>query len=71
MTLDKLQHLAATIVLPIYKSRWLSWWNSSDMNRAALQFPVPVATEEKLKSWLPKATFWAEVTTSVHTFIFW
>jgi hypothetical protein len=61
MTLDKLQHLASTIVLPVYKSQWLSWWNSSDMNRAALRFPVPVATEEKLKNWLPKATFWAEV----------
>ncbi len=61
MTLDKLQNIAASIVKPVYKSRWLAWWNSSEMNRGALRFPIPIATEDKLKSWLPKAKFWAEV----------
>lgn len=61
MTLDKLQNIAASIVLPVYKSRWLSWWNAEELNRKALKFPVPIATEDKLKLWLPKATFWAEV----------
>jgi hypothetical protein len=61
MSLEKLQKIAAAMVQPVYKCRWLDWWNASEMNRVVLHFPPPSVTEEKLEQWLPKAVFWAEV----------
>jgi hypothetical protein len=61
MSLEKLQKISASIVQPKYKVKWLDMWNSSEINRAALKFPPPGITDEKLDTWLHKAVFWAEV----------
>ncbi len=61
MTLEKLQLIATAAVEPEYKVRWLKWWNSGSFNREAIRFPKSPASEDTLKPWLNKATFWAGV----------
>ena len=61
MTLEKLQLIATAAVEPVYKVRWLKWWNSGRFNREAIRFPKSPASEDSLKPWLNKAAFWAGV----------
>ena len=61
MTIEKLQKIATSQVDKVYKAKWLRWWNSSTMRRAAYRFPSPNFREADLDFWLNKATFWAQV----------
>jgi hypothetical protein len=61
MSIEKLQKVASSQVQPEFKSKWLRWWNSGSMRRAAYRF-LPVGFKEAdLDLWLNKATFWAQV----------
>jgi hypothetical protein len=61
MSLEKLQKIATANVEPLFKGRWLRWWNSSSMARESLQFPTGLVKEKVLDQWLIRATFWAQV----------
>lgn len=61
MTLEKLQMIATTPVEPKFKARWLKWWNSSEMARESLRFPLGDVKDKELDAWLIKASFWAQV----------
>ena len=62
MTIEKLQKVATAQVEPEYKAKWLRWWNSGSMRRAAYRFLPVNFKEPELDLWLHKATFWAQVT---------
>ena len=61
MTIEKLQKVASAQVEPEFKAKWLRWWNSGSMRRAAYRFPPAGFKEADLDLWLNKATFWAQV----------
>ena len=61
MTLEKLQKIATSVVHGTYKMRWLRWWNSSPMLRAANHFPPSPAKEKFLDSFIARASLWAHV----------
>ena len=61
MTLEKLQMIATAPVKSVFKIKWLRWWNSSDMSRESLRFPLGDIKEKELEKWLIKASFWAQV----------
>ena len=61
MTIEKLQKIATSQVEGVHKAKWLRWWNSSSMQRAAYCFLPPNFKEADLDFWLNKATFWAQV----------
>ena len=61
MTLEKLQMIATTPVNSVFKIKWLRWWNSSDMSRESLRFPLGDIKEKELEKWLIKASFWTQV----------
>lgn len=69
MTIEKLQKIATAHVEAEYKAKWLRWWNSSSMRRAAYRFPSPNFKEADLDFWLNKATFWAQVVLNLILFI--
>ena len=57
MTLEKLKKISATLVQPDYKTKWLTWSSSWEMNQAALRLPSSLVTEIILESWLLKAFY--------------
>ena len=61
MTIEKLQKIATSQVEGVHKAKWLRWWNSSSMRRAAYRFLPPNFKEANLDFWLNKAMFWAQV----------
>lgn len=60
ITIEKLQKLATTQVEPEFKAKWLCWWNSRSMRRAAYRFLPPDFKEADFNFWLNKATFWTK-----------
>ena len=71
MTLEKLQLIATAAVEPKYKVRWLKWWNSGSFNREAIRFPKSPPSDDTLKPWINKASFWVGVRlSSLSFFIF-
>ncbi len=68
LTLDKLQLIATSAVLPHHKLRWLKWWNSSVHTREAVRFPVRPVNDERLNSFIVKAAWWAGVSLSIKFF---
>ena len=61
MTLEKLQMIATASVESIFKFKWWRWWNSSNMSRESLRFPLGDIKEKELEKWLIKASFWVQV----------
>lgn len=57
MKLEKLQIIATIPMEPIYKARWLKWWNSYHVAYESLCFPLGYVIEKEPKTWLIKASF--------------
>jgi hypothetical protein len=65
MTQEKLWMLATSAMDISMKIKWLERWNKSPSLREALKFPKPKFSDIDFPEWLHKATWWAQVRTSV------
>jgi hypothetical protein len=61
LNLEKLQLIATAKASPASKIKWLEYFNSSAFTREARKLPTKPTNEEKLQSFLAKATFWEGV----------
>jgi hypothetical protein len=62
--------IATANVASHFKVRWLKQWNSSSHNREAVHFPAKPVNEDRLGTWLTRATYWAGVCDSQCIIIF-
>ena len=61
LNLEKLQLIATSKASPVFKIKWLEYFNSSASTREACMLPTKPITEDKLVNFLAKACFWARV----------
>ena len=61
LTMEKLQLIVTAKASSTAKIRWLQFFNSSAATREARKIPPKPVNEDRLTSWLARATFWAEV----------